>query len=36
METTLQPHWFVLDSCPALPYRAVRFGSDWNGWATHP
>ena len=34
METTLLAHWFVLDSCPAVPYRAVRFGSDWNGWAT--
>jgi hypothetical protein len=34
METALQEHWFVLDSCPAIPYRAARFGADWNGWAT--
>jgi hypothetical protein len=34
METALQEYWFVLDSCPAILYRAARFGADWNGWAT--
>ena len=37
METvvkTSQSLWFVLDSCPEVPYPAARFGTPWNGWAT--
>ena len=37
METvmkTSQSLWFVLDSCPEVPYPAARFGAQWNGWAT--
>ena len=31
---TSQSLWFVLDSCPEVPYPAARFGAQWNGWAT--